>query len=194
MVLIKANTAMARYWYWFLAGIVFIYMVFIKRPLSKPERLIVDRLRLNLPAYGAFIRKIYIANIARTMILLLDAGEGIYKAIETTIPTVNNGILKQELVTINEKVLGGASFARALSESSQFPAYVINMIAVGEESGRLQDALDDIAALYETESGEALAIFTSLLEPIIIVVLSVVIGFVVVSMLLPIFQLSSFGG
>ena len=129
---------------------------------------------------------------SRTLGLLLESGIPILKALEIAVPTLDHEPLRVELAACQERVAGGASFGECLRESVNIPDIVAQLIVVGEESGELPGALRDIADTYEQEIGEATKAATTLLEPLLILVVGLVVGFIVFAMLMPVFQMDMF--
>jgi type II secretory pathway component PulF len=128
----------------------------------------------------------------RTLCLLLESGIPILRAFEIAIPTVGNEILRKDLWSCHSQVAGGASFGESLKELPWVPDIVGQMVAVGEESGELPRALGDVADTYEQDIAELVRTMTTLLEPALILTVGAVVGFIVFSMLLPVFQMDLF--
>jgi type II secretory pathway component PulF len=121
---------------------------------------------------------------------LLDNGVPLVHAVTVVAEIMGNAVLKQEIEKLREEIVEGSSLARGITKSQYFPLFVTNMVAVGEESGGLESALFKVADAYEREVERAVHVMTSMLEPIMILVMASVVGFIVVAMLLPIFQIS----
>jgi len=150
----------------------------------------VDKLKINTPLFGVLIKKIEIARFARTLATLLDNGVPILESLHVVGETVNNAVIKGEIAKAAASVREGASLASGFSKSAVIPPLVVNMIAVGEEGGRVEASLSKVAQSYERESDTAIKVMMSLLEPVLILVLGVIVGFIVISMLLPIFEMN----
>ncbi len=145
---------------------------------------------LKLPVFGPFTMKAEIARFARTLELLIKSGIPILRAIEVTTPVLDNTVLRAEFQRTRDEVQGGGSLGGSLRESGIFPPFMTNLLAVGEESGKIDEALSEIAIFYERETDEAIKIMTSLLEPLMILVMGLIVGFIVIAMLLPMFELN----
>jgi len=145
---------------------------------------------LKIPVFGALSLKAQVARFTRTLELLIKSGIPVIRAIETTKPLVDNALLRNDLDRCLADLKQGGSFGASLRQSKNFPIFMTNLIAVGEESGRLDGALGEIATFYERETDEMIKIMTSLLEPLMILVMGLVIGFMVIAMLLPMFELN----
>jgi type II secretory pathway component PulF len=177
---------------------VLIVMVFLiallSRFMAQAPRL-RRRIRssfMELPFIRDFAVKTDMERFARTLGLLLDSGIPILKALEIAVPTLEYEPLRVELAVCQERVAGGASFGECLRESILIPDIVAQLIVVGEESGELPGALGDIADTYEQEIGEATKAVTTLLEPLLILLVGLVVGFIVFAMLMPVFQMDMF--
>ena len=125
--------------------------------------------------------------------MLLANGISILAALEITVPTLSNEVVKKELKKVTEGLKIGNPLSMGLknTEKLKFPPFVVNLIAVGEESGRLDETMNEITDSYERETDELVKISLALLEPIMILVLGAVVGFIVISMLLPIFTMGT---
>jgi type II secretory pathway component PulF len=143
-----------------------------------------------MPFIGPFIKKAEIARFGRTLGTLIANGVPIIQAMGVAANTIENDIIKQELDKARKDVVEGAPISRSIKKTQHFPAMMINMIAVGEESGTLENSLLKIADAYDNEIDRAIKAITSMLEPALILLMGIIIGFIVISMLLPIFQLN----
>lgn len=189
-MLINISTFLRHYW-WFILAVVFISIFSLRRIYREPKsRLSLDKLKLRIPALGQIILKAEIGRLMRTLSLLLTSGIPIVRALEVSTSVMDNQALVLEAQGFREKITDGASFSKALGGSLFFPAFVTNIVNVGEETGTLERALLNIADDYEREVDRSLKAFTRLLEPVIILVVGLIVGFIVLSMLLPIFQIN----
>lgn len=186
-ILLGLSDFVITYWYLILGAIVLVLI--ISKGVTIMEKKALDTFKLQLPFLGRFIKKSEMNNFSRTLSLLLTNGIPILRALEITIPTLANEVIKQELKRVSEGLKSGDALAHGLKETPYFFPYMVNMIAVGEESGRLDETLAEVASTYERELTESIKIFLSLLEPCIILIMGVLVGFIVMSMLLPIFQI-----
>ncbi|MFH0753705.1 MAG: type II secretion system F family protein [Candidatus Omnitrophota bacterium] len=146
----------------------------------------------GLPVFRAFVVKTDLERFSRTMGLLMESGIPILKAIEIAVPTLDFEPLRAELALCYGRVAGGASFGDCLRDSVFIPDIVAQLVAVGEESGELSAALRDIADTCEQEISETTRMVTTLLEPLLILLVGLVVGFIVFAMLMPIFQMDMF--
>ena len=178
--------------YWWLIILLIAIPLFLLNRYSKTEAgsLRCDRLKLKAVILGPIILKAEIARLMRTLSLLLSSGLAIVYSLDTASSVLENEVLKREARGFKKQISEGSSFSDCLKESKLVPAFVINIVNVGEESGTLEKSLLRIAQDYEKDVDSALKTLTRLLEPIIILVMGLVVGFIVLSMLLPIFQIN----
>ncbi|MGA2554124.1 MAG: type II secretion system F family protein, partial [Smithella sp.] len=146
--------------------------------------------KLKIPLFGQINRKIAIARFCRTLATLLQSGVPLLSAMDIVRNIVNNIIIGEAIRQAAKDIEEGKGLSGPLSQSGMFPPLVTEMIAVGEQSGTLEKMLNRIATDYENESQANIMIMTSLLEPIMILVMGLVVGFIVVSILLPIFEMN----
>jgi type IV pilus assembly protein PilC len=190
LVMIKTSELFQKY-FLLIVGFIII-MVFILRRLMKIPRfqLAKDEFILNFPVFGKLIRKVAIARFTRTLSTLLRSGVVVLSALEISSSTSGNKIIESGLKKVATQVSKGERIGESLAENKVFAPLVVNLIAVGEETGDIPSMLDKIAAFYEDEVDVMVSGLTSLIEPFIIVFLGVFIGGIAVAMFLPILQLS----
>lgn len=173
------------------ALLIFIFYLFIRRRLrSKSAKYALSIFQLKLPVLRGIILKSEIARLTRTLELLIRTGIPILRAIEVSVPILGNELLKQQLTRSYKELEQGGSLGKSLKNSKLFPLFMSNLIIVGEQSGKLDDALAEVADSYERDIDEAIKVMTSLLEPLMILVMGLAVGFIVVAMLLPLFQIN----
>jgi len=194
LVMIKTSEFFQRY-FLLIAGFIII-MVFILRRLMKIPRfqLAKDEFKLNLPVVGRLIRKLAIARFTRTLSTLLRSGVVVLSALEISSNTSGNKIIESGLKKVATQVSKGERIGESLAKNKVFAPLVVNLIAVGEETGDIPSMLDKIATFYEEEVDTTVSSLTSLIEPFIIVFLGVFIGGIALAMFLPILQLSQVVG
>jgi len=154
-------------------------------------RLVIDGFLLRLPVIGDLVRKVAIARFTQNMAILLSSGVPILDGLAITAKTAGNKVVEQAVMKCRISISQGKTIAEPLAESKIFPPMVCQMVAIGENTGSLDSLLKKVAEFYEDEVDSAVANLTALMEPIIMVVLGVIIGGLVISMYLPIFQLGS---
>jgi type II secretory pathway component PulF len=189
-ILIAVSDNLRSNWFWIIILAVAIFLVFRQQTKVGALRMAISRLKLNLPIFGEFTLKTELARFSRSLELLIRSGLPILKAIEVSIPILKNEIIKRQLLSSYQELEQGGSFGRSLKKSKLFPAFMTNLISVGEESGKLDEALAETARTYEKDTDDVIKIMTSLLEPMMILLMGLVVGFIVVAMLLPIFQIN----
>lgn len=189
-ILILTSEGIRNYWYWILLIVAILVFLSRRSQRMKNEKIILDRFKLRLPLLGKFIKKTMLARFSRTFATLLANGIPVFQALQITIPALDNEIFKMELEKVHTDIVAGSSFAQSMKKSYWFPSFMTNTIAVAENSGNLQEALLEIANFYEREVNKIMQVMTSLLEPIIILVMGLIVGFIVLAMLLPIFQIN----
>lgn len=150
-----------------------------------------DRLVLRLPLLGAILTKAIVVRWAGTLATMFSAGVPLVESLDSVGGAAGNAVYHEATRRIGAAVRNGTSLATAMQQSKVFPAMAVQMVAIGEESGALDDMLRKVAEFYETEVDAAVASLSSLLEPVIMVVLGTLIGGLVIAMYLPIFQLGS---
>ncbi|MFH1283227.1 MAG: type II secretion system F family protein [bacterium] len=168
-----------------------IALFFIFKQLNKVEKFKyrLDDITLKLPMFGIILRKVAVAKFTRTLATLVKSGVPILQAMDTVAKTSGNKIIEEAINNARESVREGERIADPLKKSGVFPPMVTQMIAVGEETGNLDTMLNKIADFYDGEVDVAIKGLTSMIEPLVIVVMGVIIGAIVVAMFLPMFEL-----
>lgn len=176
---------------WIIVAVILAMIFFLRRLYLSPQGKIAwDRLRLKMFLFGPLTLKTEISRLTRTLSLLLSSGVPVTTSLEISASIVENQILKSEVQKFKERINSGTSFSDSLKGSAFFPEFVTNVIGVGEETGRLDQALMRISDDYEKEVERTLDTLTRMLEPVIILVMGLIVGFIVLSMLLPIFEIN----
>lgn len=189
-ILISVSSGLQQGWFWALVIILAVIVIFRRYSLTKAGRVTVSVLQLNLPVFGNLVLKSELARFSRTLELLLRSGISILRAINVTIPVLNNEVIKSQLSSSYKELEQGGSLGRSLKNSRIIPAFMCNLLIVGEETGKLDNALNEVAFSYERDTDEAIRMMSSLLEPLMILFMGLVVGFIVVAMLLPIFEMN----
>ncbi|MGB0126806.1 MAG: type II secretion system F family protein, partial [Rhodocyclaceae bacterium] len=158
---------------------------------SEKLRMAVDRALLKLPIFGEIIRKATIARWTRTLSTMFAAGVPLVEALDSVGGASGNHVYISATKQIQTEVSTGTSLTIAMQNADVFPVMVIQMTSIGEESGQLDSMLSKVADFFEQEVDDAVAAMSSLIEPMIMVVLGVLIGGLVISMYLPIFKLGA---
>nr|MBU1328648.1 type II secretion system F family protein [Candidatus Omnitrophota bacterium] len=177
---------------WFLIpflplAIIALYKAIIKNPGRK---LIVDKLKLRIPIVGNLIQQVSVARFSRTLGTLLSSGVPILAALQTVRDTIGNEFIARAVIQIRDSIKEGESVSGPMEASKAFPPLVTKMVNIGEETGDLAKMLMQIADNFEDDVDVAVSGLTSLLEPLLIVFMGLVVGFIVVSMFMPLFSLA----
>ncbi|PYE49450.1 type II secretion system F family protein [Deinococcus yavapaiensis] len=152
-------------------------------------RHVIDDFKLRIPIFGTLLQRTAIASFARTFGLLISSGVNIIEALEITKGTANNIIVEDVLDNARNVVMVGEQMSGSLATSKVFPPMVVSMVAIGEETGALDNMLNKVADFYEREVDEAVESLTAAIEPIMIVVLGAIVGVIVAGMFLPMFSI-----
>ncbi|HEY8053281.1 MAG TPA: type II secretion system F family protein [Steroidobacteraceae bacterium] len=172
-----------------VGGAVYAFFYFKKR--SKAMRELLDRLTLKVPIIGPIMRKAAIARYARTLSTMFSAGVPLVEALDSVAGACGNIVYEKGVLAMRDEVATGQRLQRSMENTGLFPNMVNQMIAVGEESGSLDEMSSKVATFYEAEVDNAVDAMSSLLEPMIMVILGVLVGGLVIAMYLPIFKLGS---
>ena len=188
-IVIGASNLLQNYW-WAIIGIIGLGTFGLFRWYKTPTgRLQMDSLLLKMPVLGDLVRKSAVSRFTRTLGTLISSGVSILEGLEITARTAGNMVVHNAVMESRASIAGGETIAAPLQKSRVFPPMVISMIAVGEQTGGLDEMLSKIADFYDEEVDAAVSALLSLMEPIMIVVLGVVVGGMVVAMYLPIFDM-----
>jgi len=188
-IVIALSRFLKGYWYLIGGGIAGSYFM-MKRYYATPNgKLQIDKALLKVPVLGDVLRKSAVSRFTRTLGTLISSGVSILDGLEITAKTAGNRVIQDAIMASRASIAGGDTIAAPLQKSAVFPPMVISMIAVGEQTGGLDEMLSKIADFYDEEVDAAVSGLLSLLEPIMIVFLGVVVGGMVVAMYLPIFDM-----
>jgi type IV pilus assembly protein PilC len=188
-IVIGASNVLKGYW-WAIIGIMGISVFALNRYYKTgPGRLQIDGLLLRFPVLGDVLRKSAVSRFTRTLGTLISSGVSILDGLEITARTAGNMVIHNAVMESRQSIAGGDTISAPLQRSKVFPPMVISMIAVGEQTGGLDEMLSKIADFYDEEVDASVSTMLSLMEPIMIVVLGVVVGGMVVAMYLPIFDM-----
>jgi len=191
IILIGVSRFLETFWWVILAGLVGA-VIGLKYFLTKTEggRTLRDRILLRLPVIGSMNRRMAVARFSRTLGTLLESGVPLLASLEIARNIVGNALISDAIHKASLDVREGQSLSAPLARSGLFPAISVEMISVGEQSGTLEPMLYRIADAYEKEVESSITMLTSLLEPVMILVMGLLVGFIVVSILLPIFEMN----
>jgi type IV pilus assembly protein PilC len=172
-----------------VGGAAFTFAYFYKR--SRPLRQFIDKMSLQVPVIGPILKKAAIARFARTLATMFGAGVPLVEAMKSVAGATGNIVYQDAVMRMRDEISTGLRMQRAMENSGLFPNMVVQMIAVGEESGSLDEMAGKVADFYEADVDAAVDALSSLLEPLIMVILGVLVGGLVIAMYLPIFKLGA---
>ena len=194
VIVLEASRLVRAYILVMLAGLVAAVVGLRFYYRTPGGKMVIDRLLLRLPVFGPLIRKVAVAKFTRTLGTLVSSGVSILEGLDITARTAGNKVVEEAVLKARTTIAQGKTIAEPLQASGVFPVMVVQMIAVGEQTGALDRMLNKIADFYDEEVDVAVAGLTSLLEPLLVIFLGVIIGGVVIAMYLPIFKLISVVG
>jgi general secretion pathway protein F len=191
-ILLGISDFVAQFW-WLIGGVAVGGILGLLRYIrTERGRVRWDRFKLDLPVFGNITRMLAVARFAKTLSTLLKSGVPLLTALGIVRSIVNNRILMKALDDARDSIKEGESIAAPLKRSGEFPPLVVHMIAIGERSGQLEDMLNNVANNYESQTETRISALTTLLEPIMILLMACAVAFMVLSILLPILQLNQF--
>jgi len=189
--LITVSRFLESFW-WAIVIALVVSIVVLRYLIRNTERghRFWDRLKISLPVIGTLNRKMAVARFGRTLGTLLESGVPLLMALEISKNVINNSLIADAVQKASDEVREGQSLSAPLAKSGLFPPIATEMVGVGEQSGNLEQMLYKIADAYEKEAESSVTTMTSMLEPVMILVMGLVVGFIVVSILLPIFEMN----
>jgi len=190
-ILVAATHGIQNFWWVLIIAVTAIILLAIVALRDNNVRFSMHRFLLKVPLLGPLNQKLQLARFARTLGSLLNGGVRIIEAIDTTKATTTNRAFAAQIADIEQDILKGSTFTKAVSRQEFFSEIFANMIAVGEDTGTLPEMLLELARMYDQQCESTIGSMTNLLGPIMIVLLGLIIGFVVMAILLPIFQAST---
>ena len=191
-MLINASDGIRRFFPLIVLAMVGLSFAYKRWRATPAGRYRLDQLKLKVKVFGPLFHKSALSRFARTLATLIRSGVPILQALEIVAETVNNGVISRAIRDVQDSVREGESLAAPLSKHPTFPAMVVQMMAVGEETGALDTMLNKVADFYDQEVEAAVAALTSLIEPILIAVMGAAVGGMVVALYLPLFRIIEF--
>lgn len=191
LFLIAVSNFFENFWWLLLIGFFVGIALFIKAYKSAPGKRFVDTISLRLPIVSRIIRISALVDTTRTLSILVGAGVSILDALDIITETTNNVIYQEAFINIKHAIERGETLGNALEQTHIFPPILVQMTSVGEQTGHLDETLNHLANYFESESEIAIKALTTLIEPAILIVLGIGVGFVVIAVITPIFSLSS---
>lgn len=190
LMLIAVSDALRRFWWVGIVALVLMLFAIERYSRTDAGRLVLDRLKLKAPIFGALALKVAIARFTRTLAILLKSGVPVLTSLDIVKNIVNNRVLQHIIEEARDNIREGQDIAPPLRRSQLFPPLATHMIAVGEKSGKLEDMLLRVSDAFETEVEATVQGLTALIEPLMILLMGAVVGFIALSILLPIFQIN----
>jgi general secretion pathway protein F len=190
-ILIWSSDTLQAYWFIIFPGFIGIVAGFIWWTRSEHGKPQWDRLVLKMPVVGGLVRMLSVARFSRTLATLLKSGVPLLTAMDIVKNVITNSVLADVIEKSRDSIREGESISAPLKRSGEFPPLVYHMVAIGERSGQLEDMLVNVATAYESQVDVRIGALTSLLEPLLIVLMGGVIAFVAFSILMPILQINS---
>lgn len=190
-ILMNISEALRSYWYLFLGGLAMAVGGFAFYKKTPGGELTLDSIKLKIPIVKDSNVKVITSRFTRTLSTLMTSGIPLLESIEVVSQIVGNKVVENKLIDATEEISKGATLSRAIGEVGVFPPMMTSMIKIGEESGSLDDILYKTADFYDDEVEVALERLTTLMEPVMLVAMAVVIGFIVIAMALPMFDMAN---
>jgi len=187
-ILLGVSTAVRTYWYMVLLGGVVLSVLFRRYKRTDNGRARVDALKLKVPVFGALFHKVALARFAATLGMLLRSGVPILQALDNVKDTVNNRVIGDAVDDVKTSVREGESIAKPLGKHDVFPPMIVQMMAVGEETGAVDTMLDKVAEFYNSEVTATVEALTSLIEPLLIAFIGAAVGAAVIALYMPMFN------
>ena len=190
-ILIVMSDAMRTYWYLFILVTVVALFAFRKFLKSTAGRNLFDRFKLRVPIFGGLFQKIYVAQMTRTLASLVGSGVPILQALDIVSDSVGNVVFERGIKAAAKEVESGTPLSVPIRQNPVFPPMVAQMVSVGEQTGKMDSVLDKLAEFYEEEVDNVVKNLSTLLEPLLMVVMGIAVGGLLISILMPIYNLGN---
>jgi type II secretory pathway component PulF len=192
-MLVKFSGLLMNLWFWVVAipTILIAVILFFRLRATKEGREKIDEWKMNAPVFGKVVKLNLFGQFARTLGTLLQNGVPVLTALKITEQVISNHIVKEAIAKTRDAVTDGKTLAQPLEQSKVFPQLMVDLVRIGEETGDVPGALNNIADTYEGELQIALRVMTNLIEPALIIVMAVIVAFLLLSIFLPLFKLIS---
>lgn len=190
LLLMKLSNLMTQRWYLIVIFVVVMFILFKIMNKIKFTKFYIDMVKMRAPVFGPVIAKTIVARFARTFATLITSGVPILQSLQIVRDTTGNEVVSKGINEIRNRVREGEGIAGPMLRAKVFPSMVTNMVAVGEETGAMDAMLEKIAEAYEAEVDAAVAAMTSMIEPLLIVFMGGIVGFIVISLFLPLIKLA----
>jgi type IV pilus assembly protein PilC len=188
-LLLMCSQTFQKFWYIVLGGAFLARFLLRRYKATEKGRAVLDALKLRIPVFGSLFHKVALSRFASTLAMLMRAGVPILQALDIVIDTVNNRVVGKAVEDVQSSVREGESIAKPLARHDVFPPMVVQMIAVGEETGQVDIMLEKVAEFYTQEVEASVDALTSLIEPILIAFIGGAVGAAVIALYMPMFQI-----
>ena len=190
-ILVSVSHIFAAYW-WLMLGVVIAAVIIFKRfQATEQGRRQIDHWRMNMPVFGKVVKLNIFGQFARTLSTLLENGVPVLTALKITEQIIPNSIVKEAIAKTREEVTDGKTIAQPLARSKIFPQLMVDLVKIGEDTGDVPGALKNVADTYENELAIALRVMTNMIEPVLIIVMAVGVGFLLLSVLSAMFAITA---
>lgn len=193
-ILVDMGNILAYQTHWVVIGLIILFFIFKKINSTKEGKYVIDRAKLKIPVFGQLFRKTAIVRFSGTLATLITSGVPILQALDICRETSGNEVVTRALNDVYDSVKEGESIHEPLSKCKVFPPLVVHMVAVGEETGAIDQMLTKVSEAYEREVDDTVNALTSILEPVLIVFLGVIVGAIVIALYLPLFNIPKIVG
>jgi type II secretory pathway component PulF len=190
-IMIRISGVLSQQWEWILGLLAVVVFAFRMFHVSRAGRSLLSRALFKIPFFNDLIVKAELARFANAIVMLSETGIPLTRSLDIAIPVLSNEVMKDQFYSAKETLLAGGSLGEHLQKSRVFPSLLGHLVAVGEESDSLEDVFREIAESYTQETEEKMKVMTTLFEPLMILIIGLMIGFMVFAMLLPIFQMDT---
>jgi type II secretory pathway component PulF len=192
-ILINLSNLLMNFWFWVFAIPTFLLMIimYFRFRSTKEGRNKIDEWKMKVPVIGKVVRLNLFGQFARTLGTLLHNGVPVLTALKITEQVISNSIVREAIAKTRDAVTDGKTLAQPLQQSKIFPQLMVDLVRIGEETGDVPGALNNVADTYESELQIGLRVMTNLIEPVLIIIMALIVGFLLISILLPLFQLIS---
>ncbi|MGH2528390.1 MAG: type II secretion system F family protein [Actinomycetota bacterium] len=188
-ILLGVSQALRNYWYVFMGFVAASVFALRRYKRTEQGRTTVDAAKLKIPIFGQLFRKTALARFSSTLGMLLRSGVPILQALDIVADTVNNKVISKAVIDVQGSVREGESIAKPLSRHAVFPPMVVQMLAVGEETGTVDTMLDKVSEFYNSEVSASVDALTSLIEPLLIAIVGGAVGAAVIALYMPMFNI-----
>ncbi len=189
-IVLAISDTLLNNWYYVIGAIILIFVLLYLFRKSPRGRYLLDSWRIRAPIVGDLFRKVAISRFSRTFSTMLKSGVPMLGSLDIVASTAGNGVVEEAITASREAVRQGESLATPLSESPVFPPMVVRMISIGERTGALETLLEKVADFYDEQVDTAVEAMTSIIEPVMIVIMGILVGGIVIAIFLPILNMS----